>query len=512
MDTLFNNSNFITGFRAFDVCRVKNVVTKIRAINSENFDINNSNFANVLYNEQPVNNKKIPYIYGSINSLINFPDVIKFPRFSICAITKYNGTNKNKVLNIVNPINKISSLGHTNNVAGVVEFNNSSTTTSYNSKKNLNTEWVISCISYDSTNETNKTGITYIGNDETNFNSYYYTDIQAIIGKLNINNSTDTSANSDWGLSHLFIWNVALNDVDLKTIYSAMSAYLKNPAHNDIMLYNNYPRDLISCVDKIYKQPPFINNVPLNVKTPWAIYFPGNYNKELNILPNLLGNKTRDITDIKNITFQNDVIFGGINSYIKFPNNSINSNFTICSLTKYTSTNKTFNNKILQAYDDTTQFYHGHYKNKVGVIEYDNYEFAKYMPSTNAINDWVITCAKNTNADDNVLINNSSCGLIIDPDYNNINKIPNTLTININKSNDLSQNSEWAMSYVIIWDSHLTDNEINLISNALNNYLNTNQPLNFNFSDSSTNSTQSSFYNNYPGLYLTELQKKMLLY
>ena len=64
MDTLFNNSNFITGFRAFDVCRVKNVVTKIRAINSENFDINNSNFANVLYNEQPVNNKKIPYIYG----------------------------------------------------------------------------------------------------------------------------------------------------------------------------------------------------------------------------------------------------------------------------------------------------------------------------------------------------------------------------------------------------------------------------------------------------------------
>ena len=134
------------------------------------------------------------------------------------------------------------------------------------------------------------------------------------------------------------------------------------------------------------------------------------------------------------------------------------------------------------------------------------------MPSTNAINDWVITCAKNINADDNVLINNSSCGLIIDPDYNNINKIPNTLTININKSNDLSQNSEWGMSYVIIWDSHLTDNEINLISNALNNYLNTNQPLNFNFSDTSTNSTQSSFYNNYPGLYLTELQKKMLLY
>jgi hypothetical protein len=289
-----------------------------------------------------------------------------------------------------------------------------------------------------------------------------------------------------------------------------MVNYIKNPADNDIVILNNYPRNLPPCIDRIYKPLPYSNNIPLNVKKPWAVYFPGNYDKQLNILPDLLGNKSRDITDMKNINYSNNVIYGGVNSYIKFPENSINPNFTICSITRYTSFNA--NNKILQAYDNSEQFYHGHYNNKCGVIEYNNYEFAKYIPSTNPKNSWVITCAKNTNSTDNVIINNNSCGLTIDPDYNNIKKTPNSLTININKSNDISQNSEWAMSYVIIWDSHLTDTELNLVSSALNNYLNTNQLLNFQFSETPNNVVQSSYFNKYSGLNLTELQKKMLLY
>jgi hypothetical protein len=85
------------------------------------------------------------------------------------------------------------------------------------------------------------------------------------------------------------------------------------------------------------------------------------------------------------------------------------------------------------------------------------------------------------------------------------------LTININKNSDISQNSEWAMSYVIIWDSHLNDVEMNIVSNALYNYIAKNQILIFERPTITTN-LQSSYYNIYPGLYLTQLQKKMLLY
>jgi hypothetical protein len=95
---------------------------------------------------------------------------------------------------------------------------------------------------------------------------------------------------------------------------------------------------------------------------------------------------------MNNVKFNNassiPFIYGDKNSFIKFPDNSINTNFTICAITKYTSTNENNNNMILQSIDnnDNNLFYHGHYKNKSGVISYNNYEFSKGYPSINPVN------------------------------------------------------------------------------------------------------------------------------
>lgn len=508
MDNIFNNSNFITGYRAFDVCRLKNQVNKIRSINNSLYDIDNTNISNILFNQEYVNGKIIPYIYGNVNSYIQFPDIIKYPKYTICAVSKYNGNSKNKIINILNPNNKISSFGHNNGIGGIIEFSNSTTSNIYNSKNNLNSDWVITCVSYNSIAETQKLGIAYIGNDNINYNFYNYADIPAVIGSLNINKSGNPSFNSDWALSHLFIWNNALSDIMLKNVYSSLVSYLKNPAEDDFILFTNYPRDLPSCVERIVKPIPF-TTAPINVKKPWAIYHAGSYNNSSNILPNLLGDKSKDINEMKNVKYAIDknikYIFGGIDSYVKFPANSINSNFTICSITRYNTNNN--HNKILQSFDNSKQFYHGHYKNKIGVIEYDNFEFAKYIPTTSPMTSWIITCAKNSNSFNNVLINNNNYDLVINPNYTNIQKIPNTLTININKSSDISQNSDWALSYIIIWDSHLNDTEMDIISNALDNYMKTGQlPL---FQTSEVVASLGEI-KDFPGLYLTELQKKML--
>jgi hypothetical protein len=519
MDSLFNNANFITGYRAFDVCRLNNQVTKIRSINNASYDIDNININNVLFSQEYVNGKIIPYIYGGVNSFINFPDIIRYPKYTICTISKYNGSNRNKIVNVVNPNNKISSFGHNNRIGGIVEYSNSTTTNNFTSKNNLNTEWVITCVSYNSIIEDQKLGLAYIGNDYTNYNFYSYTDIQAIIGNLNINKTGNPSFNSDWALSHLFVWNNSISNNMLRDVYTSLVAYLKNPAENDFILYRNHPRDLTSCVDRVVKQIPF-TKTPIFVKKPWAIYHAGSYNSTSNILPNLTGDKSKDIIDMANIkTGMGDkfrYIYGETNSYIKFPLNSISSNFTICSVTRYNS-NKN-NNKILQAFDNSRQFYHGHYKNKIGVIEYDGFEFAKYAPTTDPLTSWVVTCAKNSNSYNNVLINNNNYDLVINSDYTKTQKLPNILTININKNSDSSQNSDWALSYILIWDSHLTDTEMNLVSNALDNYVKTGELISFSTSLYSPSLKQGASISDrllggiddFPGLYLTELQKKML--
>jgi len=122
-------TNFITGYRAYDVCRNKSDVLKIRAINDQMFDINSH--SNIYYNEESVNGQKIPYIYGDINSFINFPNIIKYPTYSICAITKYIGDDdnkKNNILSITNVADKITTIGHSNKWAGTIEYSNSSDT------------------------------------------------------------------------------------------------------------------------------------------------------------------------------------------------------------------------------------------------------------------------------------------------------------------------------------------------------------------------------------------------
>ena len=541
-------TNFITGYRAYDVCHNKNNVVKIRAINNENFDISGSNLNKIYYDEESVNGQKIPYIYGDINSFVKFQNILKLPKYSICVISKYTGsdiTKKNKILTLENDINnRLTAIGHNNRWAGIVEYSNASLSVYKSSTKNYNNDWVVTCIAYNGINANIAAGEAYIGskNDPNGAIFTKFNDIEAVIGTLGINSSANIQTHSEWALSHLLIWDVALSGEKLKIVYNTFIAYLSNPANDDIILYkNSYPRNLLNCIEPFYNQPSDNTNI-INLDKPlWAGYFAGDYNSSTNILPELLGNTSRNLTSnmLNNITLNNisatPYIGGNKDSYIIFPENSISSNFTICSITKYTSTIETNNNMILQSINnnDTDLFYHGHYKNKNGVITYNNYEFSKSYPSKQPINSWIISCAKNTNSTnivDNVIINDNYSGLYIEPDYINKIKSPTTLTINYNNDKNVTYNSEWALNYVLIWDTHLSDKELKIISTALNNYIKTGKkPIFVNPSPiiqnqtnniSSLSTTQSnsisvsepiSISSRYMGLNLTDMQKKMLL-
>jgi len=481
-------TDFITGYRAYDVCRNKSDVLKIRAINDPMFDINSH--SNIYYNEESVNGEKIPYIYGDINSFINFPNIIKYPKYTICAITRYIGDDdnkKNNILTITNIADKITTIGHSNKWAGTIEYINSSDTLIKKSNNNYLNDWVVSCISYDSSADNLTNGEAYIGSKKYpigNINTKF-ADIKAIIGTFNINTSNNIkNLNSSWALSHLLVWNTALSPEKLRIVYSSFIDYLSNPAKNDIILYKNiYPRNLPNCLEKF-------NINALNISKPlWAGYYAGNYNSYTNELPDFNGNPTRNIKSnmIKNVKISKSsyipFLYGDKNSYIIFPEKSINSDFTICAITKYNSINN--NNMILQSIDNTDDniFYHGHYKNKKGVITYNNYEFSKGFPSNTPVNSWIVSCAKNNssiNPTENVIINGVNCGLMIEPEYiQNKNKPISTLTINYNNINNTSYYSDWSLCYLLIWDSHLSDIELQNISASLNNFLKKGETLSF---------------------------------
>jgi hypothetical protein len=536
------SNNFITGFRAIDCCRIKNKVVKIRSINNEKYDILPEKFENIFYNETNINGKVIPYIYGDINSYLKFPNIIKSTKYTICTISKYNGTNKNKIITIQNPNNKISSLGHSNGWGGIIEFVNSSSINNNKSTNNYDNNWVITCLSYNG--EINDGfGYIYIGSDiNTNINNVEFFNIKnispAIIGNLTINNNEIPNLNSDWALSHLLVWNVPLSSYDLKNIYNNMYNYLNNPAANDLILYNQYPRNFPNCIEQFYNINTEMDNKtnPLSVKLPWAGYYAIDYDSKNNILPNFIdvNDRTKDIktTNISNVKLDKassiPFLFGDKDSYIIFPENSISSNFTICSISKYTSKNPNNNKKILRSIDNKTQFYHGHFNNKIGVIEYDNYEFSKGIAITpeNSADSWISVCAKNSKPPNNVYINNNNLSFTtIDNSYFSINRNANILTINYNKDMTTTDNSEWALSYILIWDSHLTDEEIKSVSNSFDKFIKTGIEPSFTSLSKSKDTIKDTIKDNnkeinkdnnkdnnkYQYLNLTDIQKKMLL-
>lgn len=529
LSDIISSSNFITAYRAYDVCHNINNVLKIRSINNTNYDITISNFRNIYYYEDTIGGQKIPFIYGDNNSFINFPNLMPNSSYTICSITKYIGINKtlqNSILTYSNNSNSIS-IGHYNKWAGIV-YN--SDTSFKSGDTNYNNDWVVTCFSFDINN-----GSTVIigsknkplGNIYTNINNYP----SIIGGQLSINKNSDIILNSQWGLSHLFIFNNSMSSQVLNNIYSEMISYLSKPATNDLILYKTvYPRNLPSCITENFDNN---NSAFLNISIPiWAGYYAGDYNSSLNILPEMTGKTDKNLTSdkLKNVLFDvnNKFIYGYKNSSIIFPENSLNSKFTICTITRYTSTDVNSNNMIIQSTNnnDNNLFYHGHFKNKKGVIMYDNYELSKGYPSTDEINSWVVTCAKNTNSlnnpTNNVIINDNFEGLYLEKNYSSVSK---TLSINYNTSNNTNYNSDWALSYILIWNDWLSDNDLKLVSSALNKYLRDGTKITFNNnsastptqpqSTSTTNSTTSTNSGNNifvcPGIKLTELQKKMLL-
>jgi hypothetical protein len=223
---------------------------------------------------------------------------------------------------------------------------------------------------------------------------------------------------------------------------------------------------------------------------PWGAYYAGNVSSD-NLLLDLLnrseknavitGNITKNIGDGNGALGNITSILGTTNTIIEFPNNSIPENFTICSITRYTGSSN--NKRILTARNatPTNDWIHGHKSGQRGVVYYNNEYKTNNSPDitlAGELTDWVITCAKNDGSiPNNIYINGIPSGVKRGGRGGfklSINKIDNTNIIN--------ELSDFALSYVIIWDSCLSDKALKIISDSLVKYLKTGEHLLFDMS------------------------------
>jgi hypothetical protein len=218
--------------------------------------------------------------------------------------------------------------------------------------------------------------------------------------------------------------------------------------------------------------------------SPWAIYDGKDYNVSSGTIPEILKRNCKDAKvsgAIPQIITENNIKYlsGTTATKIIFPDFSLPEYYTICAITKYTSSDRSNLSKrgrILSCVNSAANdWILGHWWNKVGVMHYNGWKTPNEQSISGDGNQWVVSCVKSSSSvDKSLLFNGISRGTSVPPKMNN-NSANNKISINNN--NIYVENSDFGLSYLIIWDVVLTDNQLKLVSDTLQEYLKTGQDL-----------------------------------
>jgi hypothetical protein len=384
----------------------------------------------------------IHFISGDTGSKITWPTGSIPINFTLCSITRYTGGTNRRIFNSTGS-NWLH--GHWGGSRGVAHYNGWKTTSSNGA--NL-TNWLVFCGKNEDrliNREKNcmADGV-YVGTDTGGTSNI----------SLDINNNGETS---NFSFSYIAIWDRHLTDVEMEYMSLGMMNYLATGS--PIQPY----------IDNIVNE----NYTIPNYLKPWGIYNAANFDASANLLLDSSGfnrhattsgtiNKTigSGFNAVANISY----ISGNITSTITWPTGSLPKLFTLCSITRYTNPSA-YQGRIIQAIGNN--FIHGHYAGNRGVAHYNTW----ITPNANfgLKTDWLVCCGKNE-----MRANYYGNNIISDGyTYANTGGGTGNGTLAINLGDASGDTSEWGLSYVIIWDRHLSDNQLKYVSNIMTNYLNT---------------------------------------
>ena len=223
----------------------------------------------------------------------------------------------------------------------------------------------------------------------------------------------------------------------------------------------------------IYVNTNIITNL-ITGKTPWGIYDASLWDSSNQKLPEAMGNG-RDATGSGSIGLSNSrdngaaasipYISGTTASGLIWPAGSIPTNFTVCSITRYTNTDSSKQRRILSSSIIYTadDFLHGHWERKRGVAYYAGWKTLDNVSIGTNLTDWLVMSGNNgTATPTNILADDVSRGNATGGVGGSI------LSINSNTSVEIS---DWGFTYLVIYDSVLTASEMSTVHNKLIYYL-----------------------------------------
>ena len=162
-------------------------------------------------------------------------------------------------------------------------------------------------------------------------------------------------------------------------------------------------------------------------------------------------------------------LFGSTRTQIIWPSGSIPTEFTICSITRYAGSAQ---QRILAGGGPSTakNWLHGHHYRKSGVAFYNTWvtQYDGSSPDANSeLTNWLVMCGTNNR----ILVHGVLQPLrATDGDGRN-----DTLTINAlyTYPGDFIEQSDFGFQQVIIWNTKLSDTQMDTVSTLLTNYLTT---------------------------------------
>jgi len=242
-------------------------------------------------------------------------------------------------------------------------------------------------------------------------------------------------------------------------------------------------------------------------KKPWAQYSAAGWNAQTKVLTDESGNGRNTVNTgqqggIQSLSMReggatNAIPFlrGSTTDRLDFPDGSIPLTFTICSLTKYAGTSQSEQGRILTALN--SEWWHGHYQLQRGVAKYASRTIMSsdgltkiadpvWNTPTDGLSvntNWLVMCSKNGGVVPyNVLADSQSIGTstrsdgnvsewygatLADKTQNMMRDRTKQMCINCNAN----QKSAWDLAQLMIWDSHLTDSEMQTVSTELQKFV-----------------------------------------
>ena len=390
----------------------------------------------------------IPYMTGVTTSKITWPSGSIPSTFTICSISRFNGSTNSRIL-CGTSTNFIQ--GHWGGKSGVAFYSGPKTATSdgtvntnmiQSSVINPITNWVVMC-------GTNNSGIGIPNNILINgvasgaFSGGVGNDI------LTINNATAFNEPSDFAFQQVFIWDQGLTASQMVTASSMLTNYLLNKTYNIIQ-------------------------IPPTIPTPWGAYRAGHANNTSTSIYDFTGNGRNAIVTAGSITNTSGsgsgtavsipFFTGTTSTKILWPSGSIPTTFTICSITRYNSGTK---KRIFDGSGSGVNFAHGHVDGKSGIAVYGNFKTSTSQSSAVGVDNWVIMCGTNSSSipiQNNILVNGVASGTA--------NGGPGGYLLTINSGVYFStESSDFAFNHLLIWDRELTTTQMVYVSSALINYL-----------------------------------------